>query len=83
MTYRDYLDCAMQYREQADRIERAIIEKSRPMRFATAFDRSENERTVKGLYLIKLECLKTMAGLEKRGREIMERERRENKNSIA
>lgn len=75
MTYQDYFDCALQYREQADVLERLLKENNRPRRFATAEERSVSERNGRMLYEMKRECLNTMLELECRGREIRERER--------
>ncbi len=77
MTYQDYLDCALQYREQADKLDSIIKENSKPRRFKTAEERSENERSGRILYAMKLECLKTMVVLEQRGKEIRKQELRE------
>ena len=70
MTYQDYLDCAMQYREQADVLERLLKESNQKRIFESAKERAENERNKQLLYSMKNECLKNMLVLECRGREI-------------
>ncbi len=74
MNYQDYLDCALQYKEKADQLERLLKENSRDRVYDTVQELAESERSLRVIYEMKLECLKTMAILEKRGREIMERE---------
>ena len=78
MNYKDYIKWAEEYREQADILDRKLAEKKEPRRFATAMERSEFESSVRILYGMKLDCLKTMAILEDRARSIKERELCEN-----
>ncbi len=75
MTYKDYLDCAMQYREQVEVLDRLIKESNLPKRFETAKERSDNERSKRMFYEMKRECLYNMLELEARGKEIKERGR--------
>lgn len=78
MNYQDYINWAEEYREQADILERKLAEKKEPRRFATALERSEFESSVRILYGMKLDCIKTMAILEEKARTIKEREMFEN-----
>ncbi len=78
MNYQDYFDCALQYKEKADVLDRILKENSKNKRYSTVQELAESERSSRLIYEMKLECLKTMAVLEKRGREIMESENNAN-----
>ncbi|MBQ2604249.1 MAG: hypothetical protein VZR27_00245 [Acutalibacteraceae bacterium] len=77
MTYQDYIAWAKEYKSQADIICKKLNEKKGRIRYASAQERSEEEKKEQLLYAMKLDCLKTMAELEAIAKHIKESERRE------
>jgi len=75
MTYSDYIAWANEYRSQADIICKILSEKKARTRYASAQERSSEERKVQLLYSMKLECLKSYAELENIAKHIKESER--------
>ena len=83
MDYKDYLNWANEYRQQADILSKKLAERRKIKKFATSEQRKAFESATKILYEMHKECTNTMVILEGKAREIREREEYAKRNTVA
>lgn len=74
MNYTDYKNWAEEYRQQVDVLDRKLSERSGRRMFPTAEERRIFENSTRILYEMRLDCIRTLAILEKKAKQIREEE---------
>lgn len=82
MNYTDYENWADEYRQQVEILNRKLEGRHRSRRFATAEDRQIFEHSTRILEDMRRDCVRTLAILDQKAREIKEAEQYEKRENI-
>ena len=74
MDYTDYKNWANEYRQQVEVLDRKLNGRKDKKKFPTAEERMVFENTTRILYEMRLDCIRTLAILEKKAKQIREEE---------
>ena len=74
MDYTDYKNWANEYRQQVEVLETKLSSRSGKKKFPTAEDRRIFENTTRILEEMRKDCIRTLAILEQKAKEIKEAE---------